>query len=90
MNIAIAEIDVTPDMRAYHATRTVELARAIRAGEPIEPLAVAERDGRCVLVGGRDELAALRLVGATNAPVRVVEETAPRWRGAHLQKRRVR
>jgi hypothetical protein len=70
MNIRLASIDVPAAMLAYHATRTVELAKALRAGRAIEPLAVVKKFGRYVLVVGKDEFAALKLVGAEKAPVR--------------------
>jgi hypothetical protein len=56
--LRLAEIDVPPAMLAYHATRTVELAKTIRAGQPNAPLTVVERNGRFVLIGGNDEFAA--------------------------------
>jgi hypothetical protein len=85
VSLRLTEIDVPPAMLAYHATRTVELAKTIRAGQPIAPLTVAERNGRYVLIKGKDEFAAWKLVGAETAPVRI-EMTI----GNHTNARRTR
>jgi hypothetical protein len=85
VSLRLTEIDVPAAMLAYHATRTVELARLIRAGKPIAPLSIVRRDGRYVLIEGKDELAAWRLVGAGMAPVRVVKNTGSNWRERRLK-----
>jgi hypothetical protein len=89
--LALFEISIPEPMLAYHASRVVEIAQAIRAGGERPVLTVVERDDgfSYVLVDGKDELAALKLVGAGMARVRVVGEPRQEWRGAHLQKRRV-
>ena len=69
--IPIAKIDVPTPLLAYHATQAVELAKAIRAGNAIEPLTVTKKSGRFVLIQGKDEFAALVLVGAETALVRI-------------------
>jgi ParB-like nuclease domain len=69
--IPIAKIDVPTPLLAYHATRTVEIAATIRGGKAIEPLSVVKISGRYILIEGKDELAALKLVGAETAPVRI-------------------
>jgi ParB-like nuclease domain len=84
MNVPVAAIDVPAAMLAYDATRTVELAKAIRAGKAIEPLTVVKQFGRYVLTEGKDELAAWKLIGAETAPVRVVGNTRSNWRGRQL------
>jgi len=85
VSLRLTEIDVPAAMLAYHATRTVELARLIRAGKPIAPLSIVRRDGRCVLIEGKDELAAWKLVGAETALVNVIAETRPNWRERRLK-----
>jgi hypothetical protein len=88
---ALVEISVPEPLLAYHGFRTVEIAKAIRAGGALPTLTVAERDGRYVLVEGKDEFAALKLVGIGMAPVRIVEESRPDWRRKEpLWKRRMR
>jgi hypothetical protein len=84
VSLRLTEIDVPATMLAYHATRTVELARLIRAGKPIAPLSIVRRDGRYILIEGKDELAAWRLVGAGMAPVRV-KNTGSNWRSRRLK-----
>jgi hypothetical protein len=69
--IPLAAIDVPPPLLAYHGTRTVEIAKSLRAGIEIKPLSVVKIRGRHILVEGKDELAALKLVGAETAPVRI-------------------
>jgi hypothetical protein len=71
VTLRLAAIEVPPPLLAYHATRTVELAKAIRVGIEIEPLSVVKKRDRYILVEGKDELAALKLVGAETAPVRI-------------------
>jgi hypothetical protein len=84
VSLRLTEIDVPAPLLAYHATRTVEIARLIRAGKPIAPLAVAERNGRYVLVAGKDEFAALKLVGIEMAEARIVD-MAIGWRRKEQQ-----
>lgn len=81
--IRLTEIDVPTPLLAYSATRTVELAKAIRAGQAIVPLVVVERNGKYALVEGKDEFAALRLVGSETAEVRFVRS---QWRERHLRR----
>jgi hypothetical protein len=71
ISLQLTSIDVPTALRAYHATRTVEIARAIRAGKAINSLAVVKKRGRYILTDGKNEFAALRLVGAETAPVRI-------------------
>ncbi len=85
ITLRIDQIEIPATMRPYHAFRTVEIARSIRAGEPIAPLAVALRDGHYVFVGDRDVLEAWKLVGAEKVPVHA-EST--NWRTAHLMRRK--
>ncbi len=47
---------------------------------------VAERNGRFVLIEGKDEFAAWKLVGAETAPVHIVGEARQGWRTKHLHK----
>jgi hypothetical protein len=82
--VPIAEIDVPTSLLAYHATTTVQLAKAIRAGVEIEPLSVVKNHGRYVLVEGKDEFAALKLVGAEMAPVRFAVDIPLTWRQRRL------
>jgi hypothetical protein len=86
--IPLTAIDVPAPLLAYHATRTVELAGLIRAGKPIAPLSIVMRDGRYVLIEGKDEFAAWNLVGAGMAPVRVVKNTGSNWRERRLRERK--
>ena len=84
VTLRLAAIEVPPPLLAYHATRTVELAKAIRAGIEIEPLTVTKKSGRFVLIQGKDELAAWKLVGAETAPVRFGDEIRLTWRERRL------
>jgi ParB-like chromosome segregation protein Spo0J len=84
MNVPVGAIDVPAAMLAYDATRTVKIAAAIRAGKVIEPLTVVKKCGRYVLVKGKDEFAAWKLVGAETAPVRVVDDIRLTWRERRL------
>ena len=86
--IPIAKIDVPTPLLAYHATQAVELAKAIRAGNAIEPLTVTKKSGRFVLIQGKDEFAALKLVGAETAPVRIVDDIRLTWRKRRLAGRK--
>jgi ParB-like chromosome segregation protein Spo0J len=88
VTLRLAAIEVPPPLLAYHATRTVELAKAIRAGKAIEPLTVTKKSGRFVLIQGKDEFAALKLVGAEAAPVRIVDDIRLTWRERRLAGRK--
>jgi len=68
--VAIDEIDPSCTIRPYNATVVAELAQSIRAIGLQTPLTCVIRDGRHVLVTGRNRLEALRLVGAEQAPGR--------------------
>ncbi len=57
----------------------------IRADKPIAPLSIARHHGRYVLIEGKDELAAWKLVGAWMAPVRFVKNTGSNWRERRLK-----
>ena len=71
--VAIDEIDPSHTIRPYNATVVAELAQSIRALGLQTPLTCVIRDGRHILVTGRNRLEALRLVGAEQAPVRIVD-----------------
>jgi len=71
--VAIDEIDVSHAIRPYNATIVAELAKSIRAIGLQTPLTCVVRDGQHVHVAGRNRLEALRLVGAEQAPVRIVD-----------------
>jgi ParB-like chromosome segregation protein Spo0J len=71
--VAIDEIDPSHTIRPYNATKVAELAQSIRAIGLQTPLTCVIRDGRHILVTGRNRLEALRLVGAEQAPVRIVD-----------------
>ena len=71
--VAIDEIDLSHTIRPYNASVVGELAQSIRAIGLQTPLTCVVRDGRHILVAGRNRLEALRLVGAEEAPVRVVD-----------------
>jgi ParB-like chromosome segregation protein Spo0J len=71
--VAIDEIDHSHAIRPYNATVVAELAQSIRAIGLQTPLTCVIRDGRHILVAGRNRLEALRLVGAEQAPVRIVD-----------------
>jgi ParB-like chromosome segregation protein Spo0J len=73
MFVAIDEIDHSHAIRPYNATVVAELAQSIRAIGLQTPLTCVIRDGRHILVTGRNRLEALRLVGAEQAPVRIVD-----------------
>ena len=73
MFVAIDEIDHSHAIRPYNATVVAELAQSIRAIGLQTPLTCVIRDGRHILVVGRNRLEALRLVGAEQAPVRIVD-----------------
>jgi hypothetical protein len=71
--VAIDEIDLSHTIRPYNASVVGELAQSIRAIGLQTPLTCIVRDGQHILVAGRNRLEALRLVGAEQAPVRVVD-----------------
>lgn len=85
--VPLADIFVPEATPPYHAFNTASIWRAMReeGGKPI--LKVIPRNGRYELVGRRDELEALRLVGAQTTLVEFVEEPRRNWRGAHMRKR---
>jgi ParB-like chromosome segregation protein Spo0J len=71
--LPIDEIDLSHTIRPYNAAVVGELAQSIRAIGLQTPLTCVIRDGRHILVAGRNRLEALRLVGAEHAPVRIVD-----------------
>ena len=71
--VAIDEIDLSHTIRPYNAIVVAELAQSIRAIGLQTPLTCIVRDGQHILVAGRNRLEALRLVGAEQAPVRIVD-----------------
>jgi ParB-like nuclease family protein len=71
--VAIDEIDLSHTIRPYNAAVVAELAQSIRAIGLQTPLTCIVRDGQHILVAGRNRLEALRLVGAEQAPVRIVD-----------------
>jgi len=71
--VAIDEIDLSHTIRPYNASVVGELAQSIRAIGLQTPLTCIVRDGLHILVAGRNRLEALRLVGAEQAPVRIVD-----------------
>ena len=71
--VAIDEIDPSCTIRPYNATVVAELAQSIRAIGLQTPLTCVIRDGRHILVAGRNRLEALRTIGAEQAPVRIVD-----------------
>jgi ParB-like chromosome segregation protein Spo0J len=81
--VPIDEIDLGHTIRPYNAAVVGELAQSIRAIGLQTPVTCVVRDGKHILVSGRNRLEALRLVGAEQAPVRVVDFTdieAQLWR----------
>jgi hypothetical protein len=62
--VPLDEIDLSHAIRPYNATVVAELAQSIRAIGLQTPLTCVIRDGRHILVTGRNRLEALRLVGA--------------------------
>jgi hypothetical protein len=73
--VAIDEIDLSHTIRPYNASVVGELAQSIRAIGLQTPLTCIVRDGQHVLVSGRNRLEALRIIGAAEAPVRIVDFT---------------
>jgi hypothetical protein len=73
--VSIDEIDLSHTIRPYNATVVAELAQSIRAIGLQTPLTCIIRDDQHVLVSGRNRLEALRVIGATEAPVRIVDFT---------------
>jgi hypothetical protein len=71
--VPLDEIDLSHTIRPYNASVVAELAQSIRAIGLQTPLTCVIRDGRHILVAGRNRLEALRLVGAEQAPVRIVD-----------------
>jgi ParB-like chromosome segregation protein Spo0J len=71
--VPIEKIDLSHAIRPYNAAVVGELAHSIRAIGLQTPLTCVVRDGRHILVSGRNRLEALRLVGAEQAPVRIVD-----------------
>jgi ParB-like chromosome segregation protein Spo0J len=71
--VAIDEIDLSHTIRPYNAAVVAELAQSIRAIGLQTPLTCIVRDGRHVLVSGRNRLEALRVIGCEQAPVRIVD-----------------
>jgi ParB-like chromosome segregation protein Spo0J len=71
--LPLDEIDLSHTIRPYNAAVVGELAQSIRAIGLQTPLTCVVRDGQHILVAGRNRLEALRLVGAEQAPVRIVD-----------------
>jgi hypothetical protein len=71
--VPIDEIDLSHAIRPYNATVVAELAQSIRAIGLQTPLTCVIRDGQHILVAGRNRLEALRVIGAEQAPVRIVD-----------------
>jgi ParB-like chromosome segregation protein Spo0J len=71
--VAIGEIDLSHTIRPYNASVVAELAQSIRAIGLQTPLTCIVREGRCVLVSGRNRLEALSVIGCEQAPVRIVD-----------------
>ena len=71
--LPIDEIDLSHTIRPYNAAVAAELAQSIRAIGLQTPLTCTVRDGKHILVAGRNRLEALRVIGCEQAPVRVVE-----------------
>jgi ParB family transcriptional regulator, chromosome partitioning protein len=71
--VPIDEIDLSQTIRPYNAAVVTELAQSIRAIGLQTPLTCIVRDGQHVLVAGRNRLEALRVIGAEQAPVRIVD-----------------
>jgi ParB-like chromosome segregation protein Spo0J len=73
--VPLGEIDLSQTIRPYNAAVVANLAQSIRAIGLQTPLTCISRDGRHILVAGRNRLEALRLIGAVLAPVRIVDFT---------------
>jgi ParB-like chromosome segregation protein Spo0J len=73
--VPIDEIDLSQTIRPYNATVVAELAQSIRAIGLQTPLTCIVREDQHVLVSGRNRLEALRVIGAPEAPVRIVDFT---------------
>jgi ParB-like chromosome segregation protein Spo0J len=71
--VPIDEIDLSHTIRPYNAAVVAELAQSIRTIGLQTPITCVVRDGRHVLVAGRNRLEALRTIGAEEAPVRIVD-----------------
>src|SRR5277367_1502950 len=71
--LPLDEIDLSHTIRPYNATVVAELAQSIRMIGLQTPLTCVVREGKHVLVSGRNRLEALRTIGAEEAPVRIVE-----------------
>jgi ParB-like chromosome segregation protein Spo0J len=73
--VPLDEIDLSHTIRPYNATVVGEIAQSIRAIGLQTPLTCVVRDGKHILVSGRNRLEALRTIGAEQAPVRIVDFT---------------
>jgi hypothetical protein len=73
--VPLDEIDISHAIRPYNSTVVGELAQSIRAIGLQTALTCIVRDGQHILVSGRNRLEALRVVGAEQAPVRIVDFT---------------
>jgi ParB-like chromosome segregation protein Spo0J len=71
--VPLDEIDISHAIRPYNASVVAELAHSIRAIGLQTPLTCVVRDGKHILVSGRNRLEALRTIGAEEAPVRIVD-----------------
>jgi ParB-like chromosome segregation protein Spo0J len=71
--VPIDEIDLSYALRPYNATVVTDLAQSIRAIGLQTPLTCIVRDGKHILVAGRNRLEALRTIGAEQAPVRIAD-----------------
>jgi ParB-like chromosome segregation protein Spo0J len=71
--VPIDEIDLSYALRPYNATVVTDLAQSIRAIGLQTPPTCVVRDGRHILVAGRNRLEALRTIGVEQAPVRIVD-----------------
>jgi ParB family chromosome partitioning protein len=71
--LPIDEIDLSQTVRPHNAAVVAELARSIQTIGLQTPLTCIVRDGRHILVAGRNRLEALRVIGCEQAPVRIAE-----------------
>jgi ParB-like nuclease domain len=80
--VPIDKIEISPKRRPYDATAVASIKKSILEIGLQTPLTCIERNGKHVLVAGRNRLEALRLAGAKEAPVSVVDmsdEDAQLW-----------
>jgi ParB family transcriptional regulator, chromosome partitioning protein len=73
LTLRLSQIEIPPTARPYDATAVVELSRSIAAIGLQSAPTVIEREGRFILVAGRNRIEALKLLHIESVLVRLVD-----------------